>query len=261
MHQNHFLSAALVIALRVAVAILAATAGGLFALAARQVSHRLLCGLVSLAAGALLGVALVHILPETVGILGIRWATLSVVLGFSVFALVGRYVYFMCPACTASASEHETGFLRLGALLVISMSIHSIVDGMAISAGYACGAEAIGVLILTAVAYHKVPEGLALVSLGRLAGYGRGKALLIAVLVELTTALGACIGLLLLSGIHETLIGATLGFVAGTFLYTVGFALLKEMFVHEKGSIIIYALIGFAMIVGIGRLLEGVHWH
>jgi len=263
MHQFQFFSPGVAITLRAAIAIIAAAVGGGLGIIGRKVSHRLLCALVSLAAGALLGVALVDIVPETIEILGVMRAIFYLASGFAVFWLVGRYVYFLCPACAASATEHDTGYLRLGALLIVSMSIHSTVDGLAISASYARGVESISLLVLVAVAYHKVPEGLALVSLARLAGYGRVKALLLTILVELTTALGAAIGLLMVPGVNNMLIGATLGFVAGTFLYTVGFALLKEMFVHEKGSIIFYVILGFASIVLLGFLFSrsGIHVH
>jgi ZIP family zinc transporter len=245
------------------VAILAATTGGLIGIIGGRVSHKVLCALVSLAAGALLGVTVLHIVPETLEILGAAPSLLSLVAGFLVFTLIGKYVYFLCPACAASASEHETGYLRLGVLLMISMSIHSTVDGLAISAGSAHAAETIGLLILLAVSYHKVPEGLALVSVARLAGYGRVKALLVTVLIEFTTALGAFIGLFFLTGVTKLVTGLTLGFVAGSFIYTVGFALLREMFVHEKSSIFVYVGLGFLSILALGLIVSqaGMHAH
>jgi ZIP family zinc transporter len=134
------------------------------------------------------------------------------------------------------------------------MSIHSTVDGLAISAGSAA-LSSIGLVILFAVSYHKIPEGLALVSVARLAGYGRWKALGVTVLVELTTALGALIGLLFLNGVSELWLGIILGLVAGSFLYTVGFALLKEMYAHEKGSIFLYLALGFVSMLAISSVI------
>ena len=242
------------IALRAVIAIIAAAVGGLIGVMGRQASHKVLCGMVSFAAGALLAVTVIHIVPETVEMIDLLPAVLTVTGGVVLFALIGKYVYFMCPACAASATEHDTGYLRLGILLLISMSIHSTVDGLAIAAGSAT-LSYVGVLILFAVSYHKVPEGLALVSVARLAGYGRGRALLITLLIELTTALGALIGLFFLSGVSELALGITLGIVAGSFLYTVGFAMLREMFVHERMSIFLYVGLGVASIVVTGLLI------
>lgn len=245
--------------MRAIIAIAAAALGGLLGMGKKRISHRVLCGLVSIAAGALLGVTVGHILPETVEMLGVLPAAGSVLIGTLVFMAIGKYVYFLCPACAASATEHDTGYLRLGMLLMIAMGIHSTVDGLAISAGSAT-VSSIGVLVLLAVSYHKVPEGLALVSVARLAGYSRSRALAVTLLIELTTALGAFIGLAFLHGVSQFWLGITLGVVAGSFLYTVGFALLKEMYAHEKGSIILYVVLGFVSILTLGTLV-GPHLH
>jgi zinc transporter ZupT len=79
--------------------------------------------------------------------------------------------------------------------------------------------------------------------------------------VELTTALGAFLGLFLLGGASEQVLGMTLGFVAGSFLYTVGFATLKEMLEHERGSIILYAILGAVSIVVTHFALGEYHAH
>ena len=172
------------IALRAVIAMTAAAVGGALGMGRKRVGHRVLCALVSLAAGALLAVTAVHIIPETIEITGIGFALVTLAAGFLIFAAIGKYVYFLCPACAASATEHESGYLRLGYLLIVAMGIHSAVDGLAISAGSEAR-SAIGLLILLAVSYHKLPEGLALVSVARLAGYGRGKALITTVVTTI----------------------------------------------------------------------------
>lgn len=262
MHDQSLLDPSNTIALRAVVAMSAASLGGLIGIAWNRVSHKVLCGMVSLAAGALLGVTVLHIIPETFEILGAWPSLVSLVAGYLLFAAIGKYIYFICPACAASASEHETGYLRLGILLMISMSIHSTVDGLAISAGSRTF-SVVGIMILLAVSYHKVPEGLALVSVARLSGYGRAKAIFITLLIELTTVLGAFIGLLLFFEVQQTLLAVILGFVAGSFLYTVGFALIKEMFAHEKISIFIYLGLGFASMIVLSKVVSslGMHVH
>lgn len=229
----------------------------------RRVSHRVLCAMVSLAAGALLAVTAGHIIPETVELIGsIVGALVAITISTLLFAGIGRYVYFLCPACAASATEHEGGYIKLGILLMVALGIHSTVDGIAISAGEEA-ASSIGLLILFAVSYHKVPEGLALVSVARLAGCSRAKALGLTVAVELTTALGAFLGIFLVHGIAKVWLGIILAIVAGSFIYTVGFAMLKEMYHHEKTSILIYAALGFCTIMAISAIISasGIHVH
>lgn len=245
--------------LRSIIAVAAAAVGGSLALGKEKVNHCTLCGLVSFAAGALLAVTVISIIPETVEMLGVIPAIIFLAAGTLLFAAIGKYVYYLCPACAASATEHEGGYLRLGILMMVAMGIHSTVDGLAISAGSEAAklssTSAVGMLILFAVSYHKIPEGMALVSVARLGGYNRFKALVIALLIELTTAVGAFIGIFFLKGVDKVWLGITLGVVAGSFIYTVGFALLKEMYAHERKSIIRYVILGFLSIIVLNLLM------
>lgn len=255
------------IVVRAGVATLAALIGGLLGVSFKSVAHTTLCGLVSLAAGALLAVTGLHILPEAAqsvadaGYGAWSWPiTLAATgVGLLVFYLIGKYVYYMCPACAATASERQEGYLRLGILLIITLTLHSMMDGLAIAAGYEHHNNMLGALILVAVSYHKVPEGLALVSVCRLAGWSRARALFTTTAVEMTTALGALLGIYMLRGASTLWLGLTLGFIAGSFLYTVGFATLKEMMEHESNSIVVYAVMGVLSIVLIQAALAGLH--
>lgn len=253
------MNAVSLIAIRSIIAVAAAAVGGLLASGSKKINHRTLCGLVSFAAGALLAVTLISIIPETFEILGIIPTVICLTIGTLIFALIGKYVYYLCPACAASASEHDGGYLRLGLLMMIAMGIHSTVDGLAISAGSEAAklstTSSVGLLILFAVSYHKIPEGMALVSVARLGGYSRFKAITVALLIELTTAVGAFIGIFFLKGVGQFWLGITLGIVAGSFIYTVGFALLKEMYAHEKNSIILYVILGFVSIIILNFLM------
>lgn len=255
------------IVLRAGVATAAALVGGLLGVSVKNVAHSTLCGLVSLAAGALLAVTGLHILPEAAhsvaeaGYAAWSWpiTVASAVAGLLVFYLIGKYVYYMCPACAATASERQEGYLRLGILLIVTLGLHAMMDGLAIAAGYEHHNEMLGALILVAVSYHKVPEGLALVSVCRLAGWSRSRSLITTVAVEMSTALGALAGIYLLRGASTLWLGLTLGFIAGSFLYTVGFATLKEMVEHESNSIIVYAIMGALSILIIQAALAGLH--
>jgi len=232
----------------------AATLGGLIGLAANGISHRALCGLVSFAAGALLSVTALHIVPEAAEMVGWKITAASVTSGVMLFYLIGKYVAHICPACAASVADQRTGYLRLGILLMVALGIHSTIDGLAIAVGAETEAM-LGILVLFAVSYHKVPEGLALVSVSRLAGYGRSTSLLIAVLVELTTGIGALIGLAA-SGLSFFWVGVILAQAGGSFLYVVGFALFTEWREHARAPIVAYLAVGFLTIVLLSYVLQ-----
>ena len=210
----------------------------------------------SFAAGALLSVTVVHIAPEAAELAGAGVAAISTIIGVGLFYLIGKYVSFICPACAASAVDHDKGYLRLGILLMVALGIHSTMDGLAIAIGAETNRTELAILILFAVSYHKVPEGLALTSVARLAGFSRSKALLTAVLIELTTGLGAFIGLLA-GHVSDLWMGVILAHAGGSFLYVVGFALFTEWREHEKRSIVAFVVAGFLAIWLVGVVLAG----
>jgi len=247
--------------LRVLAATGAAVLGAGIALPVKQTSHKVMCALVSFAAGGLFAVTAFHIMPESFELAGFYAAAGATAVGLALFWIVGRYLYFVCPACYAS--HQESGYLRLGWLMITTMALHSLTDGFAITAGHEAAlhhSNKLGLLILLAVSYHKVPEGLALMGVARMSGFSKAKAFIITVLVETTTGLGALIGLLVLGAPPYTL-GILLGFIGGSFLYVVLFALLKEMWLHEKTPILFYAGLGMASILAVSWLIGGAAPH
>lgn len=242
--------------LRVIGATCAALLGAGIALPVKHISHKVLCAMISFAAGGLFGVTVLHVGPEAVHLAGPLRSGVFLAAGLLLFWTVGRYLYLVCPACSASQAEHA--YQRLGWLMVAAMTLHSLTDGVAIAAGHEAevhSGSALGPLIFLAVSYHKVPEGLALASTARAGGMSSPKAFGVTLLVELTTGLGALVGLLL-SGVSEATMGSLLGLIGGSFLYVVLFAVLKEMWVHEKASILAFAGLGALSIAAVGFLMH-----
>jgi len=247
------LDAADVILLRAGLAVGAAMGGALLAALLGGIGHRPRCALISLAAGCLLAVGAIGIFPEVRELLGLSRAAGAMAVGVLVFFLVSKYLYFICPACSATATDHDRGFVQLSWLLIAAGAFHALMDGIAIALGAEVGGK-IGVLVLAAVAAHKIPEGMALVAIGLQAGQGRLGALLIALMVEMMTALGSSVGLLA-GEIPLAGVGIALGVAGGSFLYVGVFALAAEMGEHERTSIAVWAGLGFFALAALLRLL------
>lgn len=233
-----------------------AAVGALIAVSFKKISHLGLCILISFAAGALLAVAMFDILPETVGQIGWAAGLASALAGYGLFFFLGRFVSHVCPAC--SATHAEINFKAVTITMVVAMSVHSAMDGLAIYYGNLSQIHAtpIGLVILLGVAFHKFPEGMALALVARGAGLSRMKAFLLTVGFEAATTLaGGFIGLLI--GLPESpiWIGWILGFVGGGFVYIVIHALLSEVFKHHPLPTILAASSGAGTIFAAGWLL------
>ena len=140
--------------------------------------------MVALAAGFMISVAVVDILPEAIG-QGGRTAALVALGGYLLVHLTQhtlvRHFHF-------GEETHEvTPVVSVSAL--IGLLLHTFVDGVAIASGFGVSRE-LGTLIFVAILLHKFPEGLAISSLFLAAGAGRRRALGAATLLGIATVAG-----------------------------------------------------------------------
>ncbi len=241
------------ILLRLIVAVSMAGLGSVLAISFKKISHHGLCVLISFAAGALLAVSLLDIVPETVKLVGWLGGGLSLLSGYVLFFFVTKFIFHICPAC--AATHTEINFKAITIAMVTALSIHSFMDGLAIYSGYLTK-SLVGMLIFFAVAYHKLPEGMALTLVARGSGMSRFKSFAVCVGLESTTTLaGGLVGFFMMIPDSAKWVGYVLGHVGGGFIFLVIHALLSEVIKHHPRSTIFAALAGCASIVALGYLI------
>jgi zinc transporter ZupT len=242
------MTALLPIIIRIVAAFAVALAGGLFsALLAR--THKQLCAFISLGAGTLLGVAVCGIAPECLEALSWPQFLLAAGSGYVLFALITRYVFHVCPACSASHfDEHLTHRLAEFALaMMVALSIHCLVDGLALAAGHE-ESQALDLSVTFAICVHKFPEGLALGALLLGGGFGRRKMLWLVAAVEATTILGGGLGWYVLRDLSNQWLALTIAHAGGGFFYLAIHAVLGEIFKHHKALVLANFAAGFTAI-------------
>ena len=223
-----------------------------------KLNHKKLCALISLSAGALLGAAAFILVPESSQQLGIFELILSVVSGYLVFWVISKYYSHVCPACSASHFDEQTTkkFSEIFLTLFTALAFHSLLDGVAISAGGWHSHEKQNSIFL-AILTHKFPEGLALASLMLGAGLQKSKIILYTILVESTTLLGSLIGIYFLKeGISLFWISILMAHIAGGFIYLAIHAVIGELLKHHKALVIISLLAGLLLILFVHLLID-----
>lgn len=129
-----------------------------------------------------------------------------------------------------TAGRIERGHWRIGAwseadsrqsiLMIATMFVHSVPEGIAIGVGYATGEAKFGLLLATAIAVHNIPEGTAVslplrargASVARCAGY--------AILTSVPQPLLA-VPAFLLTSLFRPLVAPSLGFAGGAMIFLV----------------------------------------
>ena len=224
---------------------------GILALSIKEsILKRVLIILVSFSAGALLGDAFIHLLPEIVEeegfVLEISLYTLS---GILVFFILEKLIYWRhCHILTSDEHIHTFTYMNL-----IGDGVHNFIDGMIIAGSYMVNIS-LGATTTMAVILHEVPQEIGDFSVLVYGGFTKSKALF----YNLIAALGAMIGAVLMlvigsyvSHLHVFLVP----FTAGGFIYVAGTDLIPELQKEVRASVSVVQMIALIMGIGIMFLL------
>jgi ZIP family zinc transporter/zinc and cadmium transporter len=208
--------------------------GMMLVLAREQWSRRYSAVLVSLSAGVLLGVGILHILPESMEMTAN--APLFVILAFIIF-------YFLEHHLLIHAGHEEQHHINLdiddchddccsrphpmGLVAFIGMGLHSVIDGMIIGTSFEVSHD-LGLLSALGVIAHEVPEGIAMIAILLHYGWQRRKAIQLTAFVALATPGAAILTFALVNNLPEHLLGVLLAGAGGSFVYIAASDLIPE---------------------------------
>jgi zinc transporter ZupT len=218
-----------------------------------KLDHKKLCTLISFSAGALFGAAVFMLLPESSSSLNIIELLLSALSGYFLFWFISKYFSHVCPACSASHFDEQTTkkFSEIVLTLMVALSIHSFLDGVALSSGnFTSHGEDSSVFF--AITTHKFPEGLALAALMLSANYRRTRIFFTVLLVETITLVGALAGKYLFeSGVSHSIMSGVMAHIAGGFIFLASHAILGEMLRNHKNLVVISFSLGLFLILAV----------
>lgn len=158
--------------------------GALAVTSGRRWSVQALDRMLAFAAGFLLSVAFVDLMPEAISTGGVSagiTALVSYVLVHLSQHTLGQHFHF------GEETHSVTPVVSRSAL--VGLLLHTFVDGVAVASGLLVS-DAVGALVFVGVLLHKFPEGLAISSLFLAAGSSRGTAIMAAAALGVATILG-----------------------------------------------------------------------
>ncbi|MFH1107081.1 MAG: ZIP family metal transporter [Candidatus Micrarchaeota archaeon] len=219
---------------------LATVAGMAVLLYREQFARRNSILLVSFAAGVLMATAFLHLIPESMELSDA--ALIWVLAGFLAFYVLEHLILVHAP----HDEEHEK-IRPIGAIASLGLGFHSLIDGIAIGAGFEVSSS-VGLVTTLAVILHEFPEGISTLSVLFHAGMERSKAIWYTFIVAIATPIGAIASYFLLSNIGEGILGALLAIAAGSFLYIAASDLVPETHHRHDPSNAVVLLFGVACI-------------
>jgi len=184
---------------------------------------KMLLFLVSFAAGALLGDAFFHLLPESVEDgMGLR-VSLFILVGILAFFILEKIICWRhCHIPTSEEHPHPVGMMNL-----IGDGFHNIMDGMIIGGSYLVSIP-LGVSTTIAVILHEIPQEMGDFGVLVHAGYSIRKALFFNFLSALTAVAGAMLTLIIGSK-TQSVSTFLVPFTIGSFVYIATADLIPEL--------------------------------
>ncbi|MDX1741246.1 MAG: ZIP family metal transporter, partial [Rhodothermales bacterium] len=122
---------------------------------------------------------------------------------------------------------------RQSVLMLVTMFIHSIPEGIAIGVGYATGELEFGLLLALAIALHNIPEGIAISLPLKAKGVSTWKCFWYAVLTSIPQPIAA-VPAFLLVWFFQPLLPAGLGFAGGAMMFLVVTELIPESLARSQ---------------------------
>ncbi|MBS3100163.1 ZIP family metal transporter [Candidatus Pacearchaeota archaeon] len=216
--------------------------------------EKLLVYAIAFSAGALLGDAFIHLIPEAVEKTGFTLIISFYVLSGIGFSLITEKIIHWrhCHHLTSKSHPHH-----LSAMNLIGDSVHNFIDGIIIGASYLASIP-VGIATTLAVIFHEIPQEIGDYGILLYAGFSKTKALLANFLTALTAFIGLII-VLLIGASSESFLMFLIPFAAGNFIYIACADLIPELHkdVKLKNSIIQVMLFVLGILIMAGLLMVG----
>lgn len=195
---------------------------GIFTLGIKaKIFDKILILLVGFAAGGLIGGAFLHLLPEAIEQCGCNLVFFYAVVGFTIFFLMERYLYWR--HCHNGVCDiHTFTYLNL-----IGDGLHNFTDGLIIAASFVTDVK-LGVVTTLAVVFHELPQEMGDFGILVYGGFSKRKALFFNFICALTAILGAILGYVL-STVTANASLFLISFTAGGFIYIAASDLIPEL--------------------------------
>lgn len=195
--------------------------------------HKILLFLVALSAGALLGDAFFHLIPETISGAGLGE---EFVMEVFLYLMLGFCVFFVLENFIKWHHHHDTRHPEIKSfsyMIIFSDGLHNFIDGLIIAGSFLAGTQA-GIATTLAIILHEIPQEIGDFAVLIYGGFKKAKALLFNFLSGLLGVLGGLAGYFLFRETEKGIL-FLLAFTAGSFIYISASDLIPQ--IKEETSI------------------------
>jgi zinc and cadmium transporter len=212
--------------------VLSVLAAGLFLALPGKQREAALPHLVSFATGALLGAALLALIPHAVlgaGSERVHEVGIALIAGIALFFVLEKFLLWRhchddhCDTHTVGDSHshaqvHDDARRKAsGSLVLVGDALHNVLDGVLIAAAFLTDVH-LGIVTAVAIMAHEIPQEVGNFAVLLHSGVSRGRALALNLLTSLTAVIGGVVGYFALET-AQRLLPFALAVAASSLLY------------------------------------------
>ena len=203
---------------------------------------------ISIAVGALLGDAFIHLIPEAFENSANSVTTsILVIVGLLFFFVIEKFLHWHHHG----EDEENMEAHPVGKLILLSDALHNFLDGIIIAASFVVSAP-VGIATTLAVILHEIPQEVGDFAVLIHSGYDKKRALWLNFLSALAALLGA-VFLFVLGGVAEISSAWFLPIAAGGFIYIAVADLIPELHKTKEVRYSIFQIV--AVVVGVFAMI------
>lgn len=213
--------------------------------------HKILILLIAFSAGALIGGAFLHLLPEALEITAPEKIFPCLIVGFIAFFILEKYLHWR-HCHEGICSVHAFTYLNL-----IGDSIHNFIDGLVIGSSFIVNVH-FGVITSLVIIFHEIPQEIGDFGVLLYGGFSKFKALFYNFITALTCVLGTVAGYFI-SEYMGNFTAFLLPFTAGGFIYIAACDLVPEIHKQmgfKKSIASIITFLGGIIFIYLARLMN-----
>lgn len=206
---------------------------------------------ISIGFGVLFALIILELIPETLELIQTKFMVVGSILAVLVLAGAGIFALKILDKFVPDHDGSKSNTLiHIGIMTSVALVIHNLLEGMAIYTSLSSSLKFGGMLGL-GVALHNIPLGMSITSLFYKNGKDNKKAILVSLIVSLSTFVGGLITYVFAGAILADFYrGVILAITLGMLIYIVLFELLPHMVENKnKKSVILGMIIGMTLLI------------
>jgi ZIP family zinc transporter len=217
----------------------------------RKPSFGYICNMLCFAAGVMLAISFLNLIPESIHLSSVSVCMLGLVCGSMVMYGLDRIIPHIHPQLCAQ--EQGCNLQRTSIYLLMGIFLHNFPEGMAIAIGSVTDTK-ISLAIALAIAIHNVPEGICTSAPYYHTTGARLKSFLLSSATAGPIIIGYVLARYLFTNIPLQVVGFIIGSTAGLMIYITADELIPQSCAGTNHQTIFSLIVGIIFVILLGTI-------